>query len=162
MKHVSVRRMATYGMKGLRVPDGQETRTVSETGGAKGSKLARFDLIPWDVLTDIAEHYGRGAFKYEDRNWERGYDWGLSLAALHRHLAAHWNGDVYDTDPYLYGVESDGTPTYTREEIEAFPADEKALHITAVAWHALALSAFYKRGIGNDNRPNTRPSSSPS
>jgi hypothetical protein len=45
------------------------------TGGVKGQKLARFDLIPVNPLWELAEHFGRGAQKYADRNFERGYDW---------------------------------------------------------------------------------------
>src|SRR5690625_7397406 len=62
-----------------------EVRVTSDTGGQKGSKKARFDLIPVVPLWEVAEVYGKGAEKYEDRNWERGYDWSLSFAALRRH-----------------------------------------------------------------------------
>ena len=97
------------------------------TGGQKGSKLARFDLLPYDVLTLVAEHFGKGAAKYEDRNWERGYDWGLSMAALQRHLAAFWDGEDVD------------------EETGSF-------HLQAVIFHAMALLAFQIRDIGTDSR----------
>jgi hypothetical protein len=98
-----------------------------ETGGAKGSKLARFDLLPYDALTLVAEHYGKGATKYEDRNWEKGYDWGLSMAALQRHLAAFWSGEDVD------------------EETGSF-------HLQAVVFHALALLTFQIRDLGTDSR----------
>lgn len=111
------------------MPDRQETRvTDAATGGAKGAKLARFDLLPYDALWEVAEHFGRGAAKYEDRNWEKGYDHGLSQAALMRHFADYMNG--VDIDPETGG-----------------------LHITAVAWHALVLLAFHLRGAGTDTRP---------
>lgn len=97
------------------------------TGGAKGSKLARFDLLPYDALTLVAEHFGKGASKYADRNWERGYDWGLSMAALQRHLAAFWSGEDVD------------------EETDS-------LHLQAVVFHALALLTFQIRDIGTDSR----------
>ena len=143
----------------LIVPTGQqvrdEVRVISSTGGAKGSKLARYDLLPWDAIALLAEHYGRGTFKYDDRNWEKGYKWGLSFAALQRHLTAHWNGDVYDLDPYLYGVDESGQPLYSEDEIAAFPDEDKVLHATAVAWHALCLLTFFIRGIGEDDRPTT-------
>lgn len=98
------------------------------TGGEKGSKLARFDLLPYDALWQVAEQYGRGAEKYASRNWEKGYDWGLAHAALQRHLAQFWNGE--DVDEETGG-----------------------LHLAAVAWHALALLTFQIRGIGTDTRP---------
>ena len=66
--------------------------TDAKTGAKKGSKLERFDLIPWDGIVALARHFGKGAEKYDDRNWERGYDWSLSYAALQRHLTTWWLG----------------------------------------------------------------------
>jgi len=107
-----------------------EVRVVDPvTGGAKGKKLARYDLIPPDALKALAEHFGRGARKYEDRNWERGYAWSLTFAALNRHLWAFWAGEDMDPD-----------------------ADEPTPHVVAAAWHAMVLLAFYLRGMGTDDR----------
>lgn len=111
---------------------GQEIRiTDPVTGGQKGSKLARFALLPFDALWAVAEHFGRGAQKYEDRNWERGYKWSLSVDALLRHLASFINGE--DIDP-----------------------ETGSLHLTAVAWHALVLLTFKLRGIGINDLPLNR------
>lgn len=110
-------------------PVGGEVRVVNEkTGGEKGSKLARFDLLPWAELEKVAEHYGRGAAKYEDRNWEKGYDWSLSYASLVRHLVAFWNGE--NIDPEM-GSE----------------------HLAAVVFHALALMFFAEHHPDLDNSP---------
>lgn len=115
-----------------------ETRIIDPaTGAAKGQKLARFELIPEDVLWQVAEHYGRGARKYEDRNWEKGYAWSLSYGAMRRHLASFWNGADIDHDEQLY--------------VEGEP--HKVRHIDAVIWHGMCLSAFDLRGIGTDDRP---------
>lgn len=115
-------------MGGDRLSDG-ETRIIDpETGGQKGSKLARFDLIPYDVLRELAEHFGRGALKYEDDNWRRGYSWRLSYAALMRHLTAWWEGEDID--------EETGTS-----------------HLVAVAWHTFVLRWFQMHGKGRDDRP---------
>ena len=104
-----------------------ETRvTDPTTGGQKGSKLARFALIPADFLWSLAEHYGRGAFKYEDRNWERGYKWSLSLDALERHKVQWLLGEDNDTE----------TGTH---------------HLICVAWHAIALWWWQKRSKGTDD-----------
>ena len=102
--------------------------TDPTTGGSKGRKLARPSLLPMDALHALAEHYGRGAAKYEDRNWERGYPWSWTVDALLRHLFALWQGEDIDTET-------------------------GSLHATAVAWHALALLTFQLRGIGTDDRP---------
>lgn len=104
-----------------------EVRVVDPTtGGEKGRKLARFSLIPRDFLWALAEHYGRGARKYDDRNWERGYQWSLSLDALDRHLAQWLMGE--DDDP-----------------------ETGSSHLVAVAWHVIALWWWQKRGLGVDD-----------
>ena len=105
----------------------EETRVTDPvTGGQKGSKLARFSLIPPDFLWALAEHYGRGALKYEDRNWQKGYKWGLSLDALDRHLIQWLMGEDLDAE----------TGTH---------------HLVAVAWHAIALWWWSKRNLGTDD-----------
>lgn len=108
------------------------------TGGAKANKLARFDLIPTDALWALAEHYGKcggdgsdNGAKYDERNWERGYKWSLSYAALMRHINKFWSGK--DIDPSC-----------------------QSLHIIAAAWHCMSLAAFAMRGIGTDDRPKLR------
>ena len=100
------------------MPGGQEQRIVDpETGAAKGSKLARFDLIPPRPMKRVAEVYGIGSRKYEDRNWEKGYAWGLSLAALERHLNLWVQG-------------------------EQFATDDGQHHLASVIWHCLTLMEF--------------------
>lgn len=107
-----------------------EVRTVDpDTGGEKGAKLARFDLIPPESLWALAEHYGIGANKYANRNWERGYDWGKSFTAMQRHAWAFWNGE--DIDP-----------------------ETGSHHLVAVAWHAFAMLEFTKTHPAKDDRPN--------
>ena len=96
-----------------------EERVVNaQTGGEKGRKLARFDLLPWDCLWEVAEHYGRGAEKYAPRNWERGYEWSLAVGALGRHLAQ-----------VMIGAR-DGNLDRT--------------HLAAIVFHALSLMRFEK------------------
>lgn len=107
--------------------DKGETRTVDvKTGGEKGTKLARFDLMPSEALWALAEHYGKGSEKYQDRNWEKGYAWGLCVAALQRHLHLWLQGESID-------------------------AETGTNHMIAVAWHAFALFIFEVRGIGTDD-----------
>lgn len=98
------------------------------TGGTKGSKLARFDLVPGEPFIALAEHYGRGAQKYSDRNWERGYPYSWSFAALNRHLWSWWNGE--DIDP-----------------------ESGSHHLSAVAFHTFGCHTFQIRSIGTDDRP---------
>lgn len=106
---------------------GSEIRSVSRTGGEKGVKLERFDLIPVEALTKLATHYGIGAEKYDDNQWRKGYEWSKSYAALQRHLTAFWGGE--DIDPET------GSP-----------------HMAAVAWHAFTLMTFMDEYPDFDDR----------
>lgn len=113
-----------------------EVRVVDPTtGGAKCNKLARFDLIPPDVERELAEHYGKcggdgspESRKYDERNWEKGYNHSLSLAAMRRHLNAYEQGEDIDRET--------GTS-----------------HLVCAAWHLFTLRAFQLRGLGSDDLP---------
>lgn len=119
-----------------------EKRLTSPTGGRKGSKLERFDLLPVEPLTALARHYGVGAEKYTERddagnvihdganNWRLGYNWSLSFASLMRHAFAFWSGEDID--------EETGTP-----------------HIVAAAWHCFALAWFMQHQQDYDDRSST-------
>lgn len=105
----------------------EEIRIVDPTtGGEKGQKIERFDLIPVEFERALATHYGVGARKYEDRNWERGYKWSLSVGALRRHVAAWLDGEFVDPET-------------------------GSNHLIAAAWHCIALFIFQTRGIGTDD-----------
>jgi 5'-nucleotidase len=104
-----------------------EVRSVSSTGGLKGVKRARYDLIPYGALHQLAEHYGRGAEKYDDWQWRKGYEWGKSYAALQRHAQAYWNGEDND-------------------------AETGSNHMAAVAWHAFTLLTFHDEFPEFDDR----------
>jgi Domain of unknown function (DUF5664) len=93
--------------------------------------MARFDLIAPMPLKKLAEHLGRGAAKYGDRNWERGYPWSLSYAALQRHLNAFWGGENYDPE---------------------FPDSH---HLDAAMFHVMALRDFAQKFPEYDDRPGT-------
>lgn len=106
-----------------------EIRVINpSTGGAKGSKLARFDLIPCTPLWEVAKLYGKGAEKYEERNWEKGYDWNLSYAAALRHITQFWMGEDYDEETGCH-------------------------HLSSVIFHCLALMEFGETHPELDNRP---------
>jgi hypothetical protein len=94
-----------------------EVRVTADTGGQKGTKPERFDLLQPEVLALDAILLGRGADKYDDHNYRKGYPWSLSFAALMRHAWAFWNGE--DRDPEM------GVP-----------------HMTCVRFHAGALVEF--------------------
>lgn len=107
-----------------------EVRTTSATGGQKGRKDERFDLLPVEPLREIARLYARGAEKYADHNWRKGYDWSLSYAALMRHATSWWDGEDLDQETERH-------------------------HMASVAFHAMALLHFSLAGdyTEYDNRP---------
>lgn len=112
----------------------KEVRVVDpNTGGEKGSKLAKFSSIPPDVLFELAEHYGKGEEKYPNDpetgqpNWLKGYDWRLSEDALLRHVMLWLRGEDFD--------EETGTS-----------------HLVCAAWHAFGLRKMQIMGRGKDHR----------
>jgi len=108
-----------------------EVRTVDpETGGEKGVKAERYELLPVLPLREVARLYGVGATKYAERNWERGYAWSRSFGALQRHANAFWSGETIDPDTGLH-------------------------HMAAVVFHAFALMEFDRTHPEKDDRPPT-------
>ena len=105
----------------------REVRSVSSTGGEKGTKPERYDLIPPEALEKVARHYGVGAQKYDDHNWRRGYEWSKSYAAMQRHAQAFWRGEDIDAET--------GSP-----------------HMAAVAFHAFTLLVFMDEQRAFDDR----------
>ena len=98
--------------------------TDAETGAKKGAKAERYDLIPPNPLRELALHYGLNSEehggKYPSRNWEKGYSWRLSFAAMLRHAFAIARGEWLDPDS----------------------PDGKRPHAAAIAWHAFALMEY--------------------
>ncbi len=100
------------------------------TGGKKGTKLERFDLIPVEPLEELARLYGWGALKYSEYNWQKGYDWKYSFAAMMRHAWAFWRGE--DKDP-----------------------ESGLCHLAHVAWHCFTMMWFTKHYSQGDHRSTT-------
>lgn len=110
---------------------GKEVRvTDPKTGGQKGTKLARLDLIPVLAQVEEAKVHGMGAVKYAPYNWRKGYEWGLSYGAMQRHLAAFWNGEDRDSESGLY-------------------------HLAHARWHTGVLMEFLHYNLGTDDRMST-------
>jgi hypothetical protein len=110
------------------------------SGKRYNKEKPRADLLPWDALIALADHYGKSAKKYPARNWELGLKWNEGCAAsLARHLAAWSSGEDYEVE--LWEGESGATH------------ELKNYHDVAMAWNALALVAYRLRQIGEDDRP---------
>lgn len=93
----------------------------------------RFDLLPPDALEELAKLYTAGAVKYGPNNWAEhgGLNFSRVYSAMQRHANKFWAGQDYDDDP-----------------VGAYQH-----HMASVAWCALTLLAYTKRGIGRDDRP---------
>lgn len=76
-----------------------EVRTTSSTGGQKGVKAERYDLLPKAGLDAMARVYAFGALKYADHNWRLKYEWSKSIASALRHTFAVQDGQTYDVCP---------------------------------------------------------------
>jgi hypothetical protein len=106
--------------------------TDESTGGQKGDKPSRYDLIPAYPLDNVARAYGYGASKYAPQNWRKGYKWSLSFAALMRHAWAFWRGE--DNDP------ESGLP-----------------HLAHAAFHCLTMMEFTETHTKLDDRVKREP-----
>lgn len=133
-----------------------EIRTTSSTGGEKGMKDARFDLIPAGPLLELALHYGRGALKYDSHQWRQGYEWEKSGAAIDRHVNWWRRGydyDVCSNEPEGCLHEKGGVPW---SDLSSTPDTcynhTGSHHMAAVAWHAFLLLEFKDTHPGHDNR----------
>lgn len=107
--------------------NGEVIVTDATTGGKKGQKSARFDLIPAWPLWELARLYGYGCEKYDDDNWRKGYSWKLSIGAMLRHVFMFLRGESLDPET-------------------------KCHHLASVAWHAFTLMWFEKNRKGTDDR----------
>jgi hypothetical protein len=97
-------------------------------------KLARYDLIPPEILEALAVHYGRGAMKYADRNWERGMSWCTMFACGMRHAWKWFRGESYDKpDPRMGGY--------------------RAHHLVSAVWNLANAYVYEVRAVGDDDRP---------
>lgn len=167
--------------KDLPEQTGEVRVTNAATGGQKGSKPERYDLIPVKPLAELARVYGHGAKKYAARNWERGYEWSLSYAALQRHVNSFWGGETWDDESGLHHlahaifhcmsmIEWDRTHPELDDRPSGGPADEGSVD-EFVAWglemlataEAVGRSLVVDRHVPNlENLPHMGASSTPS
>lgn len=110
------------------MPDENEDIFDSLEGAKFDGDKVRLDLIPPEATWSLGQVLTMGARKYDARNWEKGFNWGRSVAALERHLTA-WKGGE-DTDP-----------------------ESGFSHLAHVLCNAAFLVTFEARGVGTDDRP---------
>lgn len=116
-------------------PVAEEQTITDASGGKKGVKLERFDLIPAWALEELARVYGMGEAKYPSDesgpNWRKGYKWGLSFGAMMRHCWLFWRGEAEDKQSGLH-------------------------HLAHAAWHCMTLMTFWREHLGTDNRADAK------
>jgi hypothetical protein len=116
----------------------REVRTVSSSGGEKGSKGTGFAHIPPSILLELGKHYGDGAVKYKSDpdglpNFWKGYPIQLNIEAFWRHFLAWCDGEELIPD--------DGTDDATIGNH----------HLAACIWHLIDMR--HKVGSEWDDRP---------
>ena len=77
----------------------QAAAVKADGGGLRynAGKL-RYDLIPTDVMREVARVFTYGAGKYAERNWERGQKFSVPDASAARHNAAFKMGERTDAE----------------------------------------------------------------
>jgi len=96
-------------------------RSEFETGAVRDIQTGkgRFDLLPWDVITDLAIHFEKGSLKYGDNNWRQGIPLSRFIDSGIRHFTK-----------FIMGV-NDGED-----------------HLIAAIWNFACLRWTYKQIIG--------------
>lgn len=111
----------------------QTDSNPKESGDSKRKDDGKlmWQLLPYDALEELVKVYEIGAKKYSPRGWENNpMEFSRMFAAMQRHSVA-WFQKREQNDP------TDGQH-----------------HLASVAWGALGLIAYEKRGVGIDDRPN--------
>ena len=99
------------------------------TDGQKfDSDKLRYELLPPELLEEVARVLTFGAHKYSARNWELGMAWSRPFAALMRHMWAWWRGE-----------EKDPETGYS--------------HLSHAACCIAFLVSYEARNVGTDDRP---------
>ena len=133
----------------------REVRETSSTGGQKGVKLSRADLLPVESILRLAELFGRGAKKYDFHQWRQGYPWSSSINSIFRHWADFTQGldwDVCSNRPDECVHEDPDRGVWDGEEPDTCWTHTGAHHLDCIAWHAVVLREFIETHPGHDDR----------
>lgn len=92
-KQMSEHQEKQLGVGAFAIKDSGKREEMS-TGSRRDTQLGkpRPDLIPPSFLVKLAMHYGNGADKYGDFNWQLGQPVLRYIASLDRHVLAFKNG----------------------------------------------------------------------
>jgi hypothetical protein len=75
-----------------------QAQSKSEPALRYDGDKSRVDLIPPEFILALGHHFGVGAKKYSERNWEKGMSWSRCYASAMRHMLAFWNGEANDPE----------------------------------------------------------------
>lgn len=108
-------------------------KTDPKTGGRKGTKLARYDLVPPEPLAELACVFGMGDIKYpaaEDGipNWLHGLPYSWHIGAALRHIERWRSGETFDKESGLN-------------------------HLAHASTLLFMLMTYQARDLGTDDRP---------
>lgn len=92
-----------------------------------GPSNAKLIGLPINAVEEGARTFGFGSDKYSDRNWELGYRWSMSWAALIRHAKLHADGQIRDEQSGL-------------------------MHLAHVFWHCTVLLEWHQTHPELDDR----------
>lgn len=90
-----------------RVVQKEEQRNVVGQGKKYDGNKAAPELLSPFALTVCARILAKGARKYASRNWELGFAWSRSIAAILRHLFRYMMGQTHDIGEKKYGDKED-------------------------------------------------------
>jgi len=116
-----------YARPEVRPPNRPSAQQKSEPALRYDAGKPRFELIPPDALVEVAKVYTMGAEKYDVDNWVKGMSWRRVVGSMLRHTMSWLGGEDVDKES---GV----------------------AHMAHVAWGALTLISYGKRGVGADDR----------
>jgi hypothetical protein len=87
----------------------------------------RFDLIPTEVVIELARAYSMGAIKYGDNNFRKGMAWSRCVRSAFSHFYKWLSGKGVDEETGCH-------------------------HLALAAWNLLTLLYYEINKVGTDNR----------
>lgn len=89
---------------------------LAQSGTRNDRRKPRVDLIPPEVLIELAKLCEYGARKYSENNWRRGMNYSRMYGSMQRHALKFWSGEAIDEEGFH--------------------------HLIAVIWNAVGLMYF--------------------
>lgn len=114
----------TYG--NLKLNEETSSQNSKEALRFDNDKL-RFDLLPTEVVIELARAYSMGAIKYGDNNYRKGMAWNRCVRSAFSHFYKWLSGKAIDEETGCH-------------------------HLALAAWNLLTLLYYEINKVGTDNR----------